>query len=256
MTVEEVSQQQNKYVGKVFPTKSFGDLKVLKYNNTSDVEVEFINTGGRRSAWVSSIMKGEVRDTSVCKINKKGFMDLPNELRRGKHPKSYTVWNGMLQRCYNENMRDLHPTYTDCTTSETFKYFSKFKTWYEQQKGCDKEGWHLDKDILVKGNKVYSETTCCFVPPEINTLILNNKATRGSLPIGMYFEKDTGKYKVRVSIEGKQKHIGRFKCKEQAFQAYALAKKEQVRFVADKWKDQIDQRVYEALMNWEIEIDD
>lgn len=256
MTVGAVAQQQSKYVGKVFPTKSFGDLKVLKYNNTSDVEVEFINTGGRRSALVSSIMKGEVRDTSICRINKKGFMDLPNGIRRGNHPKSYTVWNGMLQRCYNENMRYLHPTYVDCTASETFKYFSKFKTWYEQQKGHDKEGWHFDKDILVKGNKVYSEDTCCFVPKEINCLMTNNKSVRGELPQGVTWNCTKTRYRARLQKPTGWVSLGTHDTPEKAFQAYKLAKEAYVKEVANKWKDQLAPKVYEALMNWTIEIND
>ena len=114
----------------------------------------------------------------------------------------------------------------------------------------------LDKDILVKGNKVYSAETCCFVPQEINSLIISANAARGELTVGVYYEKDTCKLKVRVSIDGKLKHIGRYTCKLEAFYAYKQAKENHIKEVADKYKDVIDPRVYEALYAWTITIDD
>ena len=52
------------------------------------------------------------------------------------------------------------------------------------------------------------------------------------------------------------KHLGHFNTADQAFQAYKEAKEAYIKEVANKWKNQIDPRVYDALMKWEINIDD
>ena len=56
---------------------------------------------------------------------------------------------------------------------------------------------HLDKDILCKGNKVYSSETCVFVPARINSIILNSQNRRGDLPVGVNYNKKTGKYRAQ-----------------------------------------------------------
>ena len=97
----------------------------------------------------------------------------------GRNTKVYVQWQGMLRRCegkYKEN----RPTYAGVTCSETFKSYSYFYEWCQTQIGfgnVDNNGrfWHLDKDILVQGNKLYSEDTCCFVPQRENTLIVKPK---------------------------------------------------------------------------------
>ena len=259
--VEQLSKRalpaKEKYEGRVFKTNNYGDVVVLEYISGRDITIRFINTGNIRKVGAAELNKGEVRDNELKPVYKVGVMDIPNTLVRGvKHPRVYHVWNNMLQRCYNENLRSKHTTYSDCEVSDDFKYYSKFKEWAEKQVGYTKEGWALDKDILVKGNKVYSAETCCFVPQEINSLIISANAARGELPVGVYYENDTGKLKVRVSIDGKLKHIGRYTCKLEAFYAYKQAKENHIKEVADKYKDVIDPRVYKALYEWTINIDD
>ena len=244
------------YEGRVFNTNNYGDVVVLQYTNTRDVTVKFINTGNIRKVGMSELKKGEVRDNELKPVYKVGVMDIPNAVKRGSKSKSYSAWNGMLQRCYNEHMRSNLPTYSDCEVSDDFKYYSKFKEWAEKQIGYDQECWALDKDLLVKGNKVYSAETCAFVPNEINCLIIGANAIRGELPIGVYYEKDTGKFKVRISVGSKQKHVGRYRCKVKAFEAYKEAKEQHIKVIAEKWKHLINVRVYEALINYKVEITD
>ena len=43
---------------------------------------------------------------------------------------------------------------------------------------------------------------------------------------------------------------------EEAFLAYKKDKEAYIKDVANKWKDKIDPRAYEALMNYEVEITD
>ncbi len=113
----------------------------------------------------------------------------------------------------------------------------------------------VDKDILVKGNKMYSEETCCFIPDEINCLI-GMKKNRGKYPAGVTWNKGAKAFRSKVRVYGKDKHLGYYKTSEEAFYAYKKAKEQYVKEVANNWKGQIDNKVYEALMNWEININD
>ena len=49
----------------------------------------------------------------------------------------------------------------------------------------DWEGKCLDKDILIKNNKVYSPDTCIFVAMELNMFLTDRAALRGELMIGV-----------------------------------------------------------------------
>jgi len=173
-----------------------------------------------------------------------------------KQTPAYVVWGGMLKRCYDPKYLAKQPTYTDCEVSENFKNFQFFAEWCHSQVGFGLKGWHLDKDILVKGNKVYSESTCAFVPSPINGLIIQCNAKRGVYPIGVSFDKQTGKYLSQCRSEGKGRHVGRFNTIEEAFAAYKVVKESEVKRVANQFKGQIDDRVYYELMKWEVDFND
>ena len=79
----------------------------------------------------------------------------------------------MLNRCYNEKDHIKRPSYKECSVCEDWKYFSNFRDWMSNQKW---EGMHLDKDLIDKGNKVYSKDTCMFIPPKINSFIINKNS--------------------------------------------------------------------------------
>ena len=174
---------------------------------------------------------------------------------------NYTVWYSMLQRCHNSKIHKQKPTYSGCAISDNFKSLTYFLDWAKQQVGHnsrDGEGrkFHLDKDILIKGNKVYSEDTCCFIPVEINVLFGSSRATRGANPVEVYYDKVRENYQAYVRVNGKKCALGRYTTSEEAFYAYKKAKEAHIKDVANKWKEQIDIRVYNALMIWTIEITD
>ena len=253
---ERLSFKKAEYEGKIYPSNKYGDVEIVEYINNKRAIIKFINTGYTVEENWSAIRSGHIKDRSVPTTCGVGFIDVEGASIGKNMTKEYQLWNNMLNRCYNEKELSRNPTYKDCHVSEEWMYLSNFKEWCHQQIGFDQEGFQLDKDILVKGNKVYSEDTCCFVPAEINSLIIKADRIRGKYPIGIYEDKQAGKFKVRISVEGKQKHIGRYYCEKEAFYAYKVAKEQYIKEVANKWKDQIDPRVYNALMCYEVNIDD
>ena len=127
------------------------------------------------------------------------------------------------------------------------------------QKGCksvDKLGnkFQLDKDILVKDNKTYSPDTCCFVPKYINTLLTKSKRGRGS-PVGVYPNRN-GTFTTKLLTFNKRVYLGTFTTSDEAFSVYKKFKELHIKDTANIWKDRIDLKTYESLINWEVLITD
>ena len=243
--------------GDVFKTKSYGDLIVTKYVNSKAVCVKFVVTGYETTTKASNVIAGSVKDRLLPTVHGIGITGDSQVRVDGKHTKEYRLWNNMLKRCYSVGCQKVRPTYIDCSVSENFRYLQYFKEWCNNQIGfnsVDEKGkpFALDKDILVKGNRVYNEDVCVFVPQEVNLLFTKRDKSRGEYPIGVSFHKSRGMLTATLN----NKYLGYFNTAEQAFQVYKTAKEAYIKEVANKWKDKIDPKVYEALMNYEVHIDD
>lgn len=173
---------------------------------------------------------------------------------RGKITQEYLLWHNLLSRCYNLKYKIGQPTYLGCQVSENFKNFTYFYEWCENQVGFGQESFHLDKDLIFRGNKLYSEETCLFLPRELNNLLTSSKAARGSLPVGVSAHK--GKFQAECRTHKIFTYIGLFNTPELAFQAYKQAKEAFIKRQAEKWKNFIDPRAYQALMAYEVSITD
>ena len=245
-------------VGKVCKSKSSGDFKILKYNGTTNVEIQFLNTGYETTVRLTNIRNGVVKDPYVPSVHGVGVLGnkYPSKIN-GVITKEYDLWQSMLKRCYSDIFKKKNPTYIDCEVSDKFLYYEYFYEWCHNQVGFGNNGWQLDKDLLVKGNKVYNESTCVFIPAEINSVLTKSTATRGKHLIGVYWSKTHKAFKAQVSKnKGKQEHLGLFKTEIEAFNAYKTAKEAFVKEQANKFKSQIDDRAYNALMNYTVEITD
>ena len=175
----------------------------------------------------------------------------------GKNVKEYVLWKDMLKRCFSEKYQTHRPTYIGCSVSDNFLNYSYFYDWCQEQIGfgnIDEKGcsWHLDKDLLFVGNKVYSENTCVFVPHEINSFFVDCGASRGDYPLGVDFHKQTGKFRVQCLVNGKKQYLGLFTTPEEAFTVYKPFKEALCKQLALKWQHEIDQRLFDAMTNWTV----
>ena len=166
--------------------------------------------------------------------------------------KAFIVWSSMLNRCYSGKYK----TYENCYVCNEWLNYQNFAYWFERNYYEIKEDIIcLDKDVLVKGNTIYSPDTCIFVPQRINTLILKSGSIRGDLPIGV--TKSGSKFIARCHNGLNEKiHLGTFNTPEEAFIAYKKFKELIIKQVADEFKDVIPNKLYMALYNYNIEIDD
>lgn len=180
--------------------------------------------------------------------------DVPGSARANKR-EQYVIWANMLKRCYSKAISAKNKTYRDISVCEEWLIFSNFKSWLDSYE-YRKEGWQLDKDLLVKGNKVYGPDTCVFLPPRLNSLFVKCDSCRGNLPIGVHFDKSRLKYKVTVQNEHDKQSQKRFHTQEEAFSWYKSEKERVIKVLAESFKNQIDPRAYLALLNYQVEITD
>jgi hypothetical protein len=173
----------------------------------------------------------------------------------GKHTEEYEHWNSMLKRCYKSLKHQ--PSYYDKHVNECWRNFQVFAEWAIAQRGFGLPDWHLDKDLLIKGNVEYGPETCVYLPREINSFIKRKRMN--ALPIGVdiaYHYNGTPYFRTQAVEDGKNIVLGRFEKVEDAFNAYKSHKEMLAQRLAEKWKDKIDSRAYEALLNYTVEITD
>lgn len=179
-----------------------------------------------------------------------GINDSTHLVMHGKKKELvYKTWTSMIRRCYSPKYHKYKPTYIGCKVCDEWRYYSNFERWFNENY---KQGFVLDKDILVQGNKTYSPTTCCFIPSYINGLLAMNASNRGRYKTGVYF--NGRKYIAQCGINKVQCRVGSFNTEEEAHQAYKEAKYSEIKRVAQDAlnKGEIDNRIYEALLNFKI----
>ena len=171
----------------------------------------------------------------------------------------YFTRSGMLYHALKQRVnpdgekQKKSPLYVGCTSS--FHDFQDFSEWCQNQVGYNLD-FHLDKDLLVRGNKVYSKDTCVFLPQELNKLLTKRQRFRGNLPIGLTWEKNNTSIRVGFTRDSLRVNAGSYQSIEVAFYVYKNLKEDWIKKQAAKWQSQIDPRAYEALMAYEVLITD
>jgi hypothetical protein len=245
---------------------NFGsEMIIVKCNNARDIDVYFPQYDWiARNKQYNHFKNGKISCPYEPRVFGVGYIG-EGEYKVWENCKStraYKSWNHMLERCYSDKFHKRNPTYEDCEIDESFHNFQNFGYWdennYYQIEG---ERMHLDKDILHKGNKIYSPETCIYVPQTINSLFIKRQNDRGESAIGTSPHK-CGKYTVYCSLinpetgKSKSEYLGLYDTQEKGFEIYKYYKERNIKQVADYYKGQIPEKLYIALYNYEVEIDD
>lgn len=171
---------------------------------------------------------------------------------KGEHTPAYRTWRNMIKRCYCPKYQKDKPTYIDCSVAHDWHDFQDFAEWYENHEYSN-IGYHLDKDLLLPNNKIYSPDRCCFVPVELNSLLTNHANARGRYPQGVSYDKRKSKFSCSVSLNAKGVLLGWFDCPDEAHQVYKETKERYVKNKALEWANRIEWNVFVALMNWTLD---
>ena len=104
-------------VGKVCKSLNSGDFKVLKYNDSGNVEIQFLKTGFETAAHLGSIKSGKVKDRYLPSVYGLGIVGIKYPISEGGfHTKEYILWCNMLKRCYSDTYKKKYSTYIGCVS--------------------------------------------------------------------------------------------------------------------------------------------
>ena len=245
---------------------NFGSrMKVVGFRKYSDVDIYFEDYNWTRyNVQYNKFISGQLKCPYEPRIYGVGYIGEGKHDTRenGKMTKCYKVWQSMLQRCYDIKYKNKKNTYKDVIVCKEWLCFQNFAEWYEENYyEVEDEIMALDKDILIKGNKIYSPQTCVFVPNRINSLFTKADINRGEYPIGINYREKCDKLYVSCNdCNGKKKHLGVFKPNqvEEAFQCYKQYKEKIIKQVADDYYSQglIPKKLYDAMYRYKVEITD
>lgn len=238
-------------------------MKVIKYNRVDDIVVEFQDEHkGKVHTQYKSFIKGNVKNPYYPMVLGIGMIGskYPSKINN-KETGEYQAWKGMIYRCFDKNTKDRQPTYKDVTCCKEWLCFENFYEWLHTQENFDKwdnDKWTVDKDILVKGNKMYSPETCCLVPNIVNGLFVLKGNYRGDLPIGVKRSHKSFMARCSNPIIGVREYLGSYGTPLEAFVAYKKYKENLIKQVAEMEynKDNITKICYDALIKYEVEITD
>ena len=236
---------------------NFGSKMIIKeYRNATDIDVYFPEYNWiAKNKQYNNFKNGCVKCPYERRSYGIGYLGEGKYKVRenGKKTKCYKEWIQMLQRCYDPKTQERQPTYKGCLVCEEWHNFQNFAEWfYKHYYEVPNQRMELDKDILFKGNKIYSPDNCSFVPKDINNLFVKCEKRRGDLPIGVTYHKRDNVYEAWCA----KIYIGRYNTIDSAFQSYKHYKENLIKKLADKFHKYLPKSTYDALYKYEVEITD
>lgn len=235
-------------LGEIISYKDGQTVQIISLHGKYNFTVRFNDGTIIENVQYNTLLCQRIKNRNKKTIFGVGYLGY-GEYDTSKNRNAYSVWFKMLKRCYNPSEKEA--SYKDCFVCDEWHNFQNYAKWFYENYVKD---FDVDKDLMFKGNKEYSPNKCCFVPRQINNLLVSKKAHRGKYPLGCCM--DGNKLKVVVNIKGKCVNLGRFTDVEMGFEAYKKAKEYNIKQMANKYKHLLNEKCYNTLMSWTISIDD
>lgn len=259
-TFEYPLKQPINRVGEKIINNDREEMEIIEYFSSRNITIKIgEHIFKNRSYW--HFMKGAIKNPYFRDVVNIGYFGegvydgKSRILNSSMKLPIYHVWKAMIVRCYDRKYNHTE-SYRGCTVCDEWHNFQIFAEWFVQNYWeIPNERMHLDKDILIKDNKIYSPNTCILVPQKINNLFITPK--KGRYNRGVKIEK-MGRYNARLCKGDKGRiFLGSFDTENEAYQAYLIAKKEYIRQMADdyrtKYPDVFPKKVYDAMYAWTID---
>lgn len=225
------------------------EVEIIKCTTNKNCDVLFSNGYVSKNREYKCIQQGRIKNPYYTSVYGVGYFGEGNHFSKldGVKTKSYQTWVSMLSRCYDEKFQERHPTYIGCRVDEHWHNFQNFAQWFESRY---KDGFELDKDILVKGNKIYSPKTCCLIPQKINRLF--SRTAKSDITPSVGVDKHYNRFVVRVIFNGERVVVGSFETEEEASKNYILHKEMEIKRVAKEWENDLEDNVYKTLISYKL----
>lgn len=252
------SSKKSERIGQIRINNHGSKMTIIDYTNVHNLTVRF-DDGYITDTWYKCFDIGGVKNPYNKTVVNIGYLGEGKykASKNRKHTSAYIAWKAMLNRCYDIKYIKERHTYKDVYVCKEWHNFQNFAEWHEKNYyKVSEERMELDKDILVKGNKIYSPKTCVFAPIFINGLFAVPDKSNKPCPLGVTTDKKNSNYSSSISVFGKQMHLGKYASKKDAYLAYKIEKEKYIKEVAEKYKNQIPNNLYEAMYKYEFKIDD
>ena len=194
------------------------------------------------------IKDGYIKNPYHPRVYGVGYLGL-GDYRKKQNPLAYKTWSGMMERSYDKKYHSNKPSYKNCSVHTDWHNFQVFAEWYTHNESYGL-GYELDKDLLVKGNKVYSESTCCLIPRSLNAMISVEYISKNNLAIGACNKGN--RYGVAIMKNGKISYLGTYATEREASDAYVFEKEKYVNSFHLSFKGKLSSEVIEAIKNWKV----
>lgn len=244
-----ISKVSEKHLGEISYNKFGTPMQIINYNSSTDIRIKFLDDNGYEMNTNTANFKiGQISNPYDKKIHGVGY------LGEGKYYtdktelefKTYCAWRKMLERCYSEKFRHLNIAYIGCTVCKEWHCYQTFAEWYiTNYNEVGTERMHIDKDILIKDNKIYSPETCIIVPQRINMIFMTKtRVNDADLPNAIC--RCVNGFK--AAYNGKS--LGVYKTLEEAIEKHDSVKRIHIRKVAEEYKGKIQTKLYDAMLRW------
>ena len=236
-------------VGDVFPTNEGGSVTVTSISGGSlGVGIKHNDAFGYETTVpLNQLNSGLIKNPFRPTVYGVGYFGVGPYLARysGRDTKEYATWYNMLSRVYDSRVQVKKPFYVGCIVDARWHNFQVFADWYSNNP-FNYPDYQIDKDILIRGNKVYSPETCCLVPNVINTQFrdMSSYIVDNGLPVGVYPAANGKRYR---AIHGPVK-LGTHDTMEQAHEVYLNYRREYLYELARRYLNTVDIRVIYTLL--------
>mgnify|MGYP001066102447 FL=1 len=254
-------------------TLSGVDKKIETYTDKLVAEHFLERPDGCNKIWHIDRDKNNCFYRNLVWVNNEEYIDLEREillveeLERQqiyipyitlKSNAAYSIWNGIYMRCYKRD--DVYDGSFMCNLWRYDK--DAFAEWWNAEYyECDGESMAVDKDLLFPGNKEYAPDKCCILSQTLNTMLSNckkhrskSKNARNDLPLGVRYDSRMKIYYGVIKPYGHDEAIrlSYWDTPEEAFVEYKRHKQADILIMADKYKNKVPKKVYDALLRYEV----
>ena len=252
-----MGRPQSIFVGDKFTNKVGSEAVVTKHISAVGFEIQFLDDFGYKTTATGGVLRsGSFKNPYHPSIFGIGYLGVGDHLiyeegSKTKLSAAYSCWRSMIDRAARGPEGNL-VNYTDCTVCDEWLCFQTFYEWYTSFPVYDFVA-QIDKDILVKGNRIYSPEFCTLVPLEINmAFTVKQKYRDNGLPTGVEKTR-TGRFRAAVRVKARKTSLGTYDTAEEAGKAYERGKEAQVQALGEEYRDVIEDDAYRAIMSWTAE---